>query len=122
MESFAIDALEHFLVNSEYPGSVEDVSKHLHYAQIRSLMPLRSRCITSPRTVNLGKLDHLRRLLVRQGNNAGYARLDNIMEVENNGVVSSRQVPLMTAGEILYKVQQAGQGINGGMDRCVSLH
>ena len=59
---------------------------------------------------------------MRQGNNAGYARLDNIMEVENNGVVSSRQVPLMTAGEIHYKVQQAGQGINRGMDRCVSLH
>ena len=123
LESFAADALDHFLVQSRYPGSVDgDVSKHPHYALIRSLMPLISKCITSPRTIKLGKLDHLRRLLVRQSANAGYERFDNAVEVGKEGTLSSREVPLMSAEKILFEVQQAGQGINGGMNRYISQH
>ena len=132
LETFAADALEHFLSRPENLESAECVTKYPHYAMIRSLMSLISRCITSPRTINLRNLDHLRRLLGNtqyhtQRSDDSASRIEiQISAAKKSYLARARDmvetlVPLMTAEEILFRVQQAGQGVNGGMNRCVRV-
>lgn len=117
LESFAADALVRFL--SESPTAVhgKDIARLPHYALIRSLMGLISRCITNPRTVTLKKLDHLRRILVGERGNH-QLQVPQIAPILHGDEHPDRPlVSLMTAEQALFEVQQAGQGANGGMNR-----
>lgn len=120
LEAFAADALVRFL--SEYPGAVQgrEIARLPHYALIRSLLGLISRCISSPKTITLKKLDHMRRILVGERGERGNHQLQGPL---NNHIPGGDEyeerplVALMTAEQVLFEVQQAGQGANGGMNR-----
>jgi hypothetical protein len=86
-----------------------------HFAIIRSLLGLMSRFLTSPRTLILKKLDHIKRLLVDIRINItthGMLRGEEGGKGENGDVV-----PLMSAEQVLFALQQVGQGANGGLNR-----
>ena len=89
-----------------------------HFSIIRSLLGLMSRCLTSPRTLILKKLDHIKRLLVdiRLNITHGMLRREEGSKSENGDVV-----PLMSAEQVLFALQQVGQGANGGLNRCVFI-
>jgi SNF2-related domain len=118
LESFAADALVRFL--SESPGAVQgrEIARLPHYALIRSLLGLISRCITNPKTITLKKLDHLRRILVGdRGNHQLQVPQHNPIMNGEDEYPDRPLVALMTAEQVLFEVQQAGQGANGGMNR-----
>ena len=125
LELFAADALNKFLSQIlpqmlDPESDPESVIQLPHYALIKSLFDLISRCITSPQTIILKKLDHLRRLL-------GVERrlFENVINDRQNmgNGQTVYEVPVMSAEDALYRVQQAGKGNNGGMNRYVtSLH
>jgi SNF2-related domain len=88
-----------------------------HFAIIRSLLGLMSRFLTSPRTLILKKLDHIKRLLVDIRINIS---LHGMMRREDGGKGENGDVvPLMSAEQVLFALQQVGQGANGGLNRFV---
>ena len=116
LESFAADALVAFL---RIPVEGSDITTQPNYGILRSLVGVMSRCITDPRTLDLRHLDHIRRLLLgsRLTHSQAPARGGGV-EVERDSAGSDKfDVPLMTAEHVLHALQQAGQGLNGGMNR-----
>ncbi|KAJ1430449.1 SNF2 family N-terminal domain-containing protein, partial [Ochromonadaceae sp. CCMP2298] len=68
IEAFAADALERFAATQ---GSLDNWGSRPHFAHLRNLVGVMSRCISHPSCVNLLNLDHVRRLLV-QGAGGGW--------------------------------------------------
>ena len=75
LECFAADALKIFLDSFHEPSHANNDSNNNtstatsfmrspHYSHIRNLLALISRCLTHPKTIQLRKLDHLRRMLL----------------------------------------------------------
>lgn len=60
LESFAADALDRFLLQL---NDQTNINRSPHYAHIRSLLSVISKCITAPNNTYLRKIDHLRRML-----------------------------------------------------------
>ena len=118
LEAFAADALMRFL--SESPGGIQgrEITRLPHYALIRSILGLISRCITNPRTMTLNKLDHLRRILMgeRVNHQVNLMQMHPVMNGDDE-YPDRPLVALMSAEQALFEVQQAGQGANGGMNR-----
>ena len=76
-----------------------------------------SRCLTSPKTLILKNLDHIKRLLVDiRLNSASNGMLGR------GGGVRGNVVPLMSAELVLFALQQVGQGANGGLNRYLTAH
>lgn len=113
----AADACGKFLSTEHGFQADRRVGSLPHFAIIRSLLGLMSRCLTSPRTLILKKLDHIKRLLVDIRLNSaphGMLRREEGSKGENGDVV-----PLMSAEQVLFALQQVGQGANGGLNRYV---
>ena len=110
----AADACGKFLSTEHGYQADRRVGSLPHFAIIRSLLGLMSRCLTSPRTLILKKLDHIKRLLVDIRLNHGMLRRE-----EGNKGENGDSVPLMSAEQVLFALQQVGQGANGGLNRYV---
>ena len=83
------------------------------FAQIRSLIGLMSRMLTHPGSVQLSRLDHIRRLL-------GGNRIPALQQFPVFAAVDKKMdedaVPLMTPENVLAIVQSAGVGASGGLN------
>lgn len=111
LASFAADALEDFMRESALEEDENNTTRWNstpRYAQLRSFYSIMSRCITSASAIDLGAVDHLRRLLSSR-------RVQNIQRAIVNKDSDTMSIPLLTADDILARVSAAGAGTAGGM-------
>ena len=126
LEIFAADALHRFLGNPD-TASFHGMVRSANYGHVRSLLALISRMLTSPNTVVLRRLDHLRRMLVNpamlQLHNQFHAPYVNPFNGAGGGGVDEGEpaeppvVRQMRVQEIVDELTMAGGGRGGGMNR-----
>eukprot|EP01041_Mallomonas_annulata_P006991 gene6991-14216_t len=99
-----------------------------HFSQLRGLFSLMSRMLTHPASVDLRALDHIRRMLDdswnRNNNNigqhgdmpGGVGGGANNVQLQHGGNMPL-EIPLLTAEEVLRRVQSVGAGAGGGLNR-----
>ncbi|CAM9152561.1 unnamed protein product, partial [Ectocarpus fasciculatus] len=113
--SFAADSLLDFMDDSQLDHTADSTRWRNvpRYAQLRGLMSVMSRCITSAAAIDLRSLDHLRRLL----SSRRAAVIANAV-----GAPGSRDIPVLSAEDVVDAVADSGD--DGGNDEAVrkSLH
>ena len=117
LSTLAADACGKFLSTEHGFQADRRVGSLPHFSIIKSLLGLMSRCLTSPKTLILKNLDHIKRLLLDiRLNSASNGMLGR------GGGVRGNVVPLMSAEQVLFALQQVGQGANGGLNRYLTVH
>jgi hypothetical protein len=110
LENFAAEALRHSLIVIEVEED-KPFLKSPRFLLLKSLVGLLSECITSPTTVDLRKLDNLRRRLLPVILPQHAVHAPNPVGGVGSGV------PKMSAGSALQQLQAIGQGVAGGLNR-----